>query len=329
MLLRVSHVLGKIAKQLSGGGGNVACSPQIRAEALERLNDATRLLMLEPEAETSAEICMNICSCCVTLDEQFETITAALLDQRPANLYNETFRYLDSGTGPLSCCEGGCAHELEDHGDGHVLHVDLPRPMHIMAWSERDEADATIIIEGRDERGGYVSQEIPLHRGAKGAPPLFTAGDGKEFTGIFAAVTGLQKPMTNGRVFVHGWEPATQDMPWLTTLERWSESPSHRRYRLPGGQRGLSLQARVTRRWHPVAEDSDVLLIQNIDALENMAAALEAKDAKDFGSYQALTNSAISKLKKQATRQHGPARTALNIPASKGPMRGRTYYKRY
>jgi hypothetical protein len=329
MLLRVSHVLPKVARRLNGGGADPSCNPQIAAEALERLNDATRLLMLEGEWEgATAEICLCIHDCCFTLDEQFESITVALIDGRPADLYNESFRYLEGGNGPLSCCEGGCLSDLQDQGDGWILHKDLPRPMHIVAWSERAEGEAHITIEGLDERGGHITQSLPLRQGAKGQPPAYTAGDGSTHVGRFARITGLQKETTQGRVFVHGWEPGNHDLPWLTTLERWSLSPCHRRYLIPGGQDGHSIMARVTRRWHPVNDSSDVLLIQNIDAIELMAQALEARDRLDFGSYAALKNSALSALKKQSTRRHGHAKTALNIAPRNGPMRGRSYYNR-
>jgi hypothetical protein len=67
--------------------------------------------------------------------------------------------------------------------------------------------------------------------------------------------------------------------------------------------------------------ESDVLPIQNIDAIARMVQALHALDTGDAGRYQFFTNSALSQLRKQLSRRERPAKTGLQVSMSRGAAR--------
>jgi hypothetical protein len=146
-------------------------------------------------------------------------------------------------------------------------------------------------------------------------------------TGEWKYLQELRKPVTNGYVYVFGYDSMTGQMCWLTSIRPDIMSPCHRRYALPSGEkmRAQSINASVSFRWHPVFRDSDVLLIQNIDALRRMTQALHALDNGDSGSYQFFRNSAVSQLQKQLSKIHRPEKHALNVSMAQAPMKRRDY----
>lgn len=331
MIFRVSDVLEEIAPFVDGAGVDPACEPG-RSKAMAALNRATRQLMNEgdwPGAE--AEVCIPIHDCCLTLDERFETIRTA--NQRhgaPLSILGMGFKYLEGGLGELDCCGGECLSMMEDLGDGFALHRELPRSMHLLAFSDRHEnADACLEIRGTDANGKEVLSAIPI-RHAHGADraPAFSApsADGWS-TGQWSQVVELRKPKTAGYVYVYGYDPATGEMCWLSSLRPDTLSPSHRRYRIPGGNGTCPKEiiAKVSLRWRRLLREDDVSLIQNPDALARMVQALSALDAGDMGKYQAYKNSAISQLKKQIAKRDRPAKTGLQVRIGGNPLGGRNY----
>lgn len=331
MIFRVSDVLEEIAPFVDGAGVDFACEPG-RSKAMAALNRATRQLMNEgdwPGAE--AEICIPIHDCCLTLDERFETIRTA--NQRhgaPLSILGQGFKYLEGGLGELECCGGECLSMMEDLGDGFALHRELPQSMHLLAFSDRHEnADACLEIRGTDANGKEVLSAIPIRHshGADRAPAFSAPSADGWSTGQWSRIVELRKPKTTGYVYVYGYDPATGEMCWISSLRPDTLSPSHRRYRIPGGNGACPKEiiAKVSLRWRKLLREDDVSLIQNPDALARMVQALSALDAGNMGNYQAYKNSAISQLKKQIAKRDRPAKTGLQVRVGGNPFGGRNY----
>lgn len=331
MIFRVSDVLEEIAPFVDGAGVDAACEPG-RSKAMAALNRATRQLMNEgdwPGAE--AEICIPVHDCCLTLDERFETIRTA--NQRrgaPLSILGQGFKYLEGGMGALDCCGSECLSMMEDLGDGHALHRDLPRAMPVLAFSDRHEAaDACLEMRGTDANGKELLSAIPIRHshGADRAPAYSAPAPDHWSTGRWSRLVELRKPKTEGYVYVYGYEPATGEMCWLSSLQPDTLSPSHRRYRVPGGNGACPKEiiAKVSLRWRKLLRGDDVSLIQNPDALARMVQALAALDAGDAGRYEFYKNSAISQLRKQIARRDRPAKTGLQVRMGRAPLAGRDY----
>lgn len=326
MILRVSDIIEDIARFVDGSGVDPSCD---RERVIKEINRATRELMDDgdwPGAE--AEICLDVNECCITLDERFESIRAAAPYMgNPMTVYSSGFKFLHGGA-PFSCC-GPVYEAIEDLGDGYATHKDPATASHIVAFSDKQEADdACLEIRGIDGNNKEVLRSIHIrHSHAASAPPAYTGPDADHWTdGKYSRVTELRKPRTNGYVYVYAYNPDTKEFCWLTTIRPDTISPSHRRYRIPGGdQCAQQIVAKVALRFYPVYRDDDVLLIQHQGSLERMVQSLACLDNKDMAGYQSLRNSAISRLKKRLEKRDRSGKTGLNIKVQGTPLGGRSY----
>jgi hypothetical protein len=259
----------------------------------------------------------------IVLDERFETIRLAKWKTgSPIPIYSEGFKFLDGGLDP----EAARIPSLVDLGESTPLHRPLPRAMALMAYSEQVEAEGiTLEIRGADESGREAFTALPIRHSWKSAlPPAYTGQDCERWlSGRWLSIAELRKPVTRGLVYVFGYDPTTGESVWLTTLRPETISPVHRRYRVPGGRSGSAGQilAKVVLRWYPMHFESDVLPVQNIDAISRMVQALHALDTGDAGRYEFYRNSALSQLRKQLSRRERPAKTGLQVSMSRGPSR--------
>lgn len=321
MIFRASDALSEIAPFVDGGGVDPRCDPG-RRQAFAALNRATRQLMNEGDWQGMAStICLPVRACgTIVLDERFETVRLAKWRTgSPIPIYSEGFKFLEGGLDP----EASRIPSLVDLGESAPLHVPLPRAMALMAYSEHVEEDgATLEIRGIDESGRDALTVLPVrHSWRSASPPAYTGQDcDRWLSGRWASVSELRKPVTRGLVHVFGYDPATLESVWLTTLRPETISPTHRLYRVPGGGPGQII-ARVVLRWHPLHFESDVLPVQNIDAIARMVQALHALDTGNAGLYEFYRNGALSQLRKQMSKRERPARTGLQVSMSRGPSR--------
>lgn len=329
MIFRVSDALSEIAPFVDGGGVDVQCEPG-RSQAMAVLNRATRQLMNEGDWHgMTPTICIPIRKGgVIVLDERFETIRLAKWKTgSPIPIYTEGFKFLEGGLDP----EATSIPSLVDLGETSPIHRQLPRPMAIMAYSEQVENEGiSLEIRGIDETGRESLFALPIRHSWKSPlPPAYTGADCERWlSGRWVSVSELRKPVTRGLVHVFGYHPATGESVWLTTLRPETVSPQHRRYAIPSAKSGHTHQvvAKVVLRWHPMHFESDVLPVQNIDALARMVQALHSLDTGDAGRYQFYTNSALSQLRKQLSRRERPAKSGLQVSMARGPaMIGRRH----
>lgn len=135
-----------------------------------------------------------------------------------------------------------------------------------------------------------------------------------ETTQEFSSVTAIQKPETNGYVKLTAWNGT--DEVELSNYAYNETEPSYRHYYIPrihnrgySGIRDRILLARCHKRFVPVSEDNDPLIISNINALKCMFIAQWKRDAGDFEAYSIQKQTAVDILNKEATGYLGKART--------------------
>lgn len=321
MIYRTSDALSEIAPFVDGGGVDVRCEPG-RTQAMAVLNRAIRQLMNEGDWHgMTVPICLPVRSGrVIVLDDRFEAIRLAKWKTgSPIPIYSEGFKYLEGGFDP----EAARIPSLVDLGESTPLHRQMPRPMAVMAYSEQvEQDDLHLEIRGLDESGRQSLFALPIRHSWKSAqPPAYTGPDCERWlSGRWRSLSELRKPVTRGLVHVFGYDPTTNESVWLTSLRPETISPEHRRYALPAG--GTSqVVAKAVLRWHPMHFESDVLPVQNIDAIARMVQALHALDTGDAGRYQFYQNSALSQLRKQLSRRERPAKTGLQVSMSRAPSR--------
>lgn len=311
MIFRVSDALPEISRFVDGGGVDPRCEPG-RSQAISVLNRAIRQLMNEGDWHgATATVCIPVSNGEILLDDRIESVRLAKWKSgAPIPIYSEGFKYLDGGLD----AEERWIPSLVDVGQSSPLHRKMPRPLAIMAYSEQVEADGIQLeIRGIDQSGREALFPLPIRHSWKNPlPPAYTGQDcDRWLTGKWRSVSELRKPVTKGLVHVFGYDPANQEAIWLTTMRPETISPEHRRLVVPG--RGGQVVARVALRWHPVHFESDVLLVQNIDAIARMTQALHALDTGDAGRYEFFRNSAVSQLRKQLSKRDRSSKSSINV----------------
>lgn len=184
--------------------------------------------------------------------------------------------------------------------------------------SVEEEAGAYSTIQGLDTNGLLVRSQISNGSGMEwinGVRVEISNGSGFfETAQAFSKITSYTKPQTNGYVRITAWNGVTEIE--LSNYEPWETEPSYRRYFSPFLQarrcddnpcRRVVL-ARARRRFVPIEEDSDVLLISNVLALKSIIIAQWKREAGNLEEYAAQKLTAVDIMKKESVAYLGKVR---------------------
>lgn len=134
-----------------------------------------------------------------------------------------------------------------------------------------------------------------------------------ETTQAFDKLSAVVKPETNGYVRVTATDGTSEVV--LSDYAPIETTPSYRNYFIPQLWRGETgvcsrvVLARARRRFVPVEENDDVLMIGNVNALGAMIIAQWKQDAGNYDDYERQKNYAIDVMRKEATAYLGKSRT--------------------
>ncbi len=182
-----------------------------------------------------------------------------------------------------------------------------------------EEVGAYATIQGLDPEGLMIRSEVSNGSGTEwinGVQLGITSGTGyTETTQQFSKITAYTKPETNGYIRLTAWNGVTEVE--LSNYEPWETSPSYHRYFSPMLQaRRCSdepcrrvVLARARKRFVPIKEDSDLLIISNILALQEMLIAQALREQGDLEGYTVHKITAVDILKKEAVAYNGKVRT--------------------
>jgi hypothetical protein len=135
-----------------------------------------------------------------------------------------------------------------------------------------------------------------------------------ETTTSFSTISAFTKPVTNGHIRLTAWNGVTE-----TTLANYVYSdttPSYHHYfsqwlqtltRFDSGVNKI-VRARCRKRFVPVAEDTDVLIVSNLEAIKEMVIAQWKRTADNLQSYMAHKQTAINLMNKEAEAYRGKSR---------------------
>lgn len=329
MILNIKHVLPEIALNAGGAGLDYKTEPG-RTHAFELYNRITRLLLLDGDWEgTEVEMLLEVQNSRIALPYEAESIIWAKLEgNKKVDLRGIAYDFIDAGPG-FADLDTGAFDALQAEGPSPT-HRDLPFPMHILTWSDRDEEPGTTLhVQGADSEGIAVKTvlgpglPVPINRGT-GAEhiPGYSAGD-LFSDGKIATIRSVSKPRTNGRVYVFGFLPDVKRIVWLTTMGPDTISNTVTKYRVAGVPEDSEcvVRARVMLRAVPQFHEEDVALVQSQDAYGRMAKALAYFDEGDLNRYTQYKNAALSVLNKQLRRGQRNHKHALNINLTHAPRR--------
>ena len=168
---------------------------------------------------------------CLTWPRQVASIEALAVNDQPITLRNNWFEYLQTGFG-IRSTSNSSELQLMDRGRSAVFLDMTDFSSTLQVYSEVDEdASAKLLVQGYDQNGNWIrtlegSQWIDGEYIAIGTT---TAASSK----IFTAITGVQKPVTNGPV--HLSKVTAESVVVPIGYYQWDEQfPDYRRSIIPG-----------------------------------------------------------------------------------------------
>lgn len=298
---------------------------------LRYINSATqRLLFSRKSWGTYGRFRLCITNGCVVFPRQFAAIEAADVCGQSLPIRNEWFEFMDSGPGIQGDCSvestvgcgNGCAGvQLFDRGTAVAFEDIRGVNKKIRVYADVTEAaDAKILLQGYDENsqwirtlvsGVWVDGEYVL---LSTTPQLSTK--------LFSSLTGVQKPITKGTIRLYEYNTDTTAQRAIAIYEPGETRPSYRKSLISGvsiptgddcGTTTLTVMAKLD--FVPVSQDTDWLLIGNLEALTEGCQAVKKLENNLFEEAEAYEQLAFRQLERELRHHLGrgivqPVRTA-------------------
>jgi hypothetical protein len=326
----------KLAR-IAGTSGFKMNDPRI----VDRINDATEELMNEGDWPGVVDrYLFHSNSGDIILPPFLDRIMGVALNNIPYSMRSPWFEFVEFGPGPQTACNW--IDEVIDR-DETPLQVSFPGtggPYSLYTKCELNETVAgvtpTMLVTGfrynsrREVRSFFGTSYI----------------DGEELnlttqfhgTAQWSEITGVVKPETNG--YVELW--ATNGFPsqdvLLASYAPQETTPSYHAYFVPSlknqwisrnccppcnNTMDMQVLVRGRRRFVPVENDNDFLIISNLPALVSMLMAIQKREVSDIEGYGQYKGAAVDILRKEAFSYRGKARNpaiTFDPGASMGDM---------
>lgn len=224
-------------------------------------------------------------------------VIAAQVDGVPRQVMSERYEFVVDGPGPIE--EGrGYASMLVDAGESS-LELDFPAApggLTVRALNPADEA-VPVRVRGWEPDAAHEIQTSHV--------PGIELVHGEESDMAFAAVKGVQKPVTQGSIqIVYGVD--TSDEVVLAEIPASVELPVYRRYRTTA-RVGSRILAYCERRPLPVRREEDYLLPDSLSALKMGLFAVSFEEKSEPKRAEYYWEQARQILTKLSTHHKGGA----------------------
>lgn len=264
----------------------------------------------------------------LTLPYEFDRLMQVTIDDVPTQINSPWYEFYAWGSGPqydpetYEDAEGRVwVNVVLDRGDSPV-NTEVPAadgPWNLRVYNTVSEGTGTtsfVNIQGLDPDGLIIRTVANGTGGDEGwitgeNIPIPTSGFNQS-TEQFSKVTAFKKPLTNGYITLKAWNGTTEVE--LANYAYNETACSRRRYYIPALYRLSAtaedriVMARCRRRFVPVQEDDDVLLIGNILALQEMMIAQWKRKAGALDEYAAHKATAVQILRAEANSYLGKSR---------------------
>ena len=293
------------------GTGKIASNPTV----VDDINQAIEVLMNKPKNWTYTT--QNLIFCApngqFTMPREVGKVIRARINGQFSEVRSQWFEYMSNGPGLLESNSFDWHSGTTDRGFV-CTQYDLPygQPMYLSVVSDRKEdAGAKLLIRGHDETGREVhvgavfGEYVPIKGGAD--DQMWISKN------LFADIVSIEKPVTQGYVYLSGILPETGVRYFLGSMHPDETRPSYRRYfikeiakRHATDSSGnyivptpYRIDALCRLRYVPATHSSDVLMIQNLGALKHMLKALRLEDSDsldDAMKYEATAERRMNEM---------------------------------
>ncbi len=190
-----------------------------------------------------------------------------------------------------------------------------------------DGVRPSIIIQGYDANGDWIRTSDGAGGFIDGVS-IEINGDTAPFyiqsTQSFSYVTATIKPVTKRNVMLWAFTQDASVSWYIGQYANVDTTPRYRQYSIPGlwfqaDQTPIkTVVARCLRKYVPIREDNDWLLISNLPALLSMVQAIYYRTANDFQNYVLYRQGAVQILREEAKAYIGMSNQKPPITLSEG-----------
>jgi hypothetical protein len=278
----------------------------------DRINEAEMILMQEVKTIDLRRVARFYVDAGKTfaLPEMVESVLKVNFNSVQGNVRGMGYEFMDSGPGPEWTQEGrGMGLDLRDLGDNYPTFYPIGAiPYRIIAISD-DSRDygATIRLRGFDAFNTEINPKTPGEMVRIGIWQNQEIGV-IDFNTImpsqneFQQLTSVVKPETFGNVSLYGYEPASNNLIFLSRYMPHETQPGYRRYEITNKSccSESYIHALVRLRHVKLRNDTDPLTIQNLMALRYMCQSLHQQNMGNVSQAVTFQSQAIRALSKQS-----------------------------
>jgi len=317
--------------------GLAACDPRF----LTLLNEAQeRLAFMGKWWGTYKRLRICVTAGCITWPQEVLTVEAIKTCQVGTPIRNEWFEFQDDVRAPATSDCGEESRQLLDRGIVYQYRDFTALSTVRLYPALASDVGKRILLQGNDANGNPIRTLDSVSGEWVTGEYVTLASPFAESTSEFdvPALTGAQKPLTNGQITVTS--VAVTDAV-ETQIAIWGPSvlnPEYRRNYLTYWPRvcrdgdlcedagdgcttadtsctNSVVEAIVRLKCIPVVVDSDWLFIENIEALKHMMRAIQKEDANLMQESEQYRQMAIRALRNELEAMSPKERTTINVPA--------------
>lgn len=329
----IKRTLGQVKARLAAVAGETGMS-LTDARVLERINSAQLELMNEgdwPGIVDRWHILFDETTGILVLPYIFDRLMQVSVNGTPREIRSPWYEFVQYGPGPN--WDPGEANPSTGNGALPWNWVDVvmdrgevvsryPVPPLDGPWKLRVYASVDEEVDG-------ANPTINLQGYLDSVPVRSQDGDGNwyngetleidfdepytETTAEFDSLTAVVKDETHGSVTLKAWNGTTEVE--LSQYAFNETNPSYRCYFIPAlwrensGELERVLLARCRRRFVPVEEDNDEMMISNVPAMECMLIAQWKRTAGNIDEYVAQKRTAVELMRQESLSYLGKSRT--------------------
>lgn len=262
---------------------------------VSRINEAvSQLLEAANGPLTKQRVAFSVYNGLLTLPRQYSAVVGVAMDDVPVQIKGRWYSYLPGSPGVQDRAYG----EVLDLGDGYCTIREFPEEGSAITVKAdvSEDADAVITLLGTDSS----LEEVRTLQGddyAYGEQVLIKNSSYASSSTVFTSLTGVIKPVTNGRVRLYITVDGEEEL--LAVYEANETHPSWRRYRVPlkedaqGNREEVEVEALCVVRAEEVTEDNQFLAVDNVPAIRDMMRSLDFMAASDWERSEQYRASAL------------------------------------
>lgn len=243
-----------------------------------------RLLPMGHWFGTCPKYTVNVTNQLFSLPPQFATIEQIAVCRQPINLRNNWFEFSASGWGvvndPTVAAPNVCVDQVLFRGNFPLAQDIISGNQIRLQCDVADDIGVKVLFLGFDVNGNWVRSKV-LGIWQDGETIAATQSPGTLSTTVWGKITDIQKPISNGQMWVI---QASSTAVTIGTLNYWETNPSYGRYLLPTTA-GITTQIDLAGKlcFIPVVNPTDYLIIGNLGALRLACQAVKYEEEGQLG----------------------------------------------